>query len=163
VGNAYKRVRQTQEAIFYYVFNLTNPDIVYMAQVEINFDDERDKLKLFSVLKNLRGAHTITIEKTKQSRSLAQNRYYWGVIIPMLSSEFGYFKDEMHELLRRKFLSYTKANPYTGEAEMFARSTTKLNTADMEIYLESIRAWALSEFAVYLPLPNEFIGDVQYG
>lgn len=81
----------------------------------------------------------------------------------MLASEFGYYKDEMHDLLRRKFLSYTKENPYTGETEMFARSTTKLNTADMEIYLEAIRSWALSEFAVYLPLPNEFLGDVQYG
>lgn len=136
---------------------------VYMAQVEINFDDEQDKRKLFALLKQLRGRYTISVDKPKQSRTLAQNKYYWGVIVPMLSSEFGYFKDEMHELLRRKFLSYTKENPYTGEAEMFARSTTKLSTADMEIYLESIRAWALSEFAVYLPLPNEFLGDAHYG
>ena len=137
--------------------------IVYMAHIEINFDDEQDKRKLFVLLKGLSGRHSISIEKSRQSRSLSQNRYYWGVIVPMLASEFGYYKDEMHDLLRRKFLSYTKENPYTGETEMFARSTTKLNTADMEIYLEAIRSWALSEFAVYLPLPNEFLGDVQYG
>lgn len=131
-----------------------------MAQVEINFDEEEEKRKLFAILKELRGKHLISVEKARQSRSLAQNKYYWGVIVPMLASEFGYYKDEMHEVLRRKFISYTKENPFTGETEMFARSTTKLNTIDMEIYLECIRAWALSEFSIYLPLPNEFLGDI---
>lgn len=133
---------------------------LYMAQVEINFDEDGEKRKFFAILKELKGKHIISIEKSRQSRSLAQNKYYWGVIIPMLASEFGYFKDEMHEILRRKFISYTKENPYTGEVEMFARSTTKLSTIDMEIYLECIRAWALSEFSIYLPLPNEFLGDI---
>ena len=129
--------------------------------ITINFDEEADKRKLFGLLKELKGTHTISIERTKQTRSLAQNKYYWGVIVPMLASEFGYFRDEMHDVLRRKFLTYTKQNPLTGELEMFARSTTKLNTAEMESYLEAIRTWALSEFSLYLPLPNEIIGEWQ--
>ncbi len=134
---------------------------MHMAFLTIDFDNESDKRKLFEFLKQLRGRHTLSFERVKQSRSQAQNKYYWGVIVPTLASEFGYFKDEMHELLRKKFLGYTKENPLTGEMEMFAMSTTKLSTAEMEIYLENIRTWALSEFSVYLPLPNEILGEWQ--
>lgn len=140
--------------------SLSWPVYCYMSVV-INFDDEEDKRRFFVLLKQLRGKHSITIERVKQSRSVAQNKYYWGVIVPMLASEFGYFKDEMHDLLRRKFLSYTKTNPTSGDAELFAMSTTKLSTAEMEVYLENIRTWALSEFSVYLPLPNEILGEWQ--
>jgi hypothetical protein len=132
-----------------------------MACIAIDFDNEADKRRLFEFLKQLRGKHTLSFERVKQSRSQAQNKYYWGVIVPTLASEFGYFKDEMHELLRKKFLGYTKENPISGEVEMFAMSTTKLNTAEMEVYLENIRTWALSEFSVYLPLPNEILGEWQ--
>ncbi len=132
-----------------------------MAFITIDFDEESDKRKLFDLLKQMRGKHTLSFERVKQTRSQAQNKYYWGVIVPILASEFGYFKDEMHELLRKKFLAYTKANPHTGEMEMFAQSTTKLSTAEMEVYLESIRTWALAEFSVYLPLPNEILGEWQ--
>jgi hypothetical protein len=132
-----------------------------MACIEINFDSEPDRRRLYKLLSNLSGRHTVQIEKSRQTRSLPQNKYYWGVIVPILASEFGYYKDEMHELLRRKFLAYTRVNPHTGEEELFAKSTTKLNTAEMEIYLDSIRTWALSEFSVYLPLPNEILGEWQ--
>jgi len=132
-----------------------------MACIEINFDSEPDRRRLYKLLSNLSGRHTVQIEKSRQTRSLPQNKYYWGVIVPILASEFGYYKDEMHELLRRKFLAYTRVNPHTGEEELFAKSTTKLNTAEIEIYLDSIRTWALSEFSVYLPLPNEILGEWQ--
>jgi hypothetical protein len=69
----------------------------------------------------------------------------------------------MHELLRRKFLSYTKLNPVTGELETFAKSTTKLSVGDMEVYMENIRTWALSEFNVLLPLPNEVLAAIYGG
>ena len=132
-----------------------------MALVEINFDSQSDRARLYGILKNLSGRHIIQFEKSRQQRSMPQNKYYWGVVVPILASEFGYYKDEMHELLRRKFLSYTRVSPHTGEEELFAKSTTKLNTQEMEVYLESIRTWALSEFSVYLPLPNEILGEWQ--
>lgn len=132
-----------------------------MALIEINFDSQSDRARLYGILKNLSGRHIIQFEKARQQRSMPQNKYYWGVVVPILASEFGYYKDEMHELLRRKFLSYTRVSPHTGEEELFAKSTTKLNTQEMEVYLESIRTWALSEFSVYLPLPNEILGEWQ--
>ena len=46
----------------------------------------------------------LTIRKERHARSLSQNRYYWGVIIEILSNDFGYDKEEMHEALKFKFL-----------------------------------------------------------
>ena len=46
----------------------------------------------------------LTIRKERHARSLSQNRYYWGVIIEILSNHFGYDREEMHEALKFKFL-----------------------------------------------------------
>ena len=126
-------------------------------EIIYNPDTEEDKLRLYKVLKNLSGGvYTINIQRLKDGRSGNQNRYYWEVVVSILASELGYFKDEMHDILRRKFLGYTKPNPTTGEEEWFAKSTTTLNTQEMEEYLESIRVWAVRELDIYIPLPNEF-------
>lgn len=126
-------------------------------EIIYNSAEEQDKKRLYRVLKNLSGGvYKINIQKIKDARSLNQNKYYWAVVVSVLASELGYFKDEMHMLLRRKFLGYTKVNPVTGEEEVFARSTTDLNTAEMEEYLEFIRVWAINSLDIYIPLPNEF-------
>lgn len=129
-----------------------------MSSLVIDFSNQEDKARLFHVLKNLSGKHSISIEKFRDGRSPNQNRYYWGIIVNGLASEFGYFRDEIHQLLRQKFLGYTRENPVTGKTEHFVRSTTDLSTEEMEEYLEAVRVWALSEFSVYLPLPNEVAG-----
>lgn len=129
-----------------------------MASLIVDFSSQQDKARLFNVLKNLSGKHSISIEKFRNGRSSNENRYYWAVIVNGLASEFGYFRDEMHQLLRQKFLGYTRENPITGKTEHFTRSTTTLSTKEMEEYLESIRVWALTEFSVFLPLPNEIAG-----
>lgn len=128
-----------------------------MSSLVIDFSNQEDKTRLFHVLKNLSGKHSISIEKFKDGRSVNQNRYYWGIVVNTLASEFGYFRDEIHQILRKKFLGYSRPNPFTGEEELFARSTTDLTTDEMESYLEQIRVWALSEFSIYLPLPNEIV------
>ena len=126
-------------------------------EIIYNSQEDGDKKRLYLVLKNLQsGVYKVTLQKIKDSRSLNQNKYYWAVVVSVLASEVGYFKDEMHMVLRRKFLGYTRTNPITGEQEMFAKSTTDLNTQEMEEYLEAIRVWAISELDIYIPLPNEF-------
>ena len=126
-------------------------------EIIYNSELQADKKRLYQVLQNLQhGNYKINIQRIRDGRSLNQNRYYWAVVVALLASELGYFKDEMHELLRRKFLAYTKTNPTTGEQEMFSKSTASLTTQEMEEYLEAVRIWAISELDVYIPLPNEF-------
>lgn len=93
--------------------------------------------------------YIMTIKEFKNQRSKNQNNYYWGIVLDILSKDTGYTPDEMHELMGKKFLSYEK------KGEMFVKSTTKLNTKDMEDYLENVRRFASMEFGIYIPLPNE--------
>ena len=126
-----------------------------MITIAVDFDKEVQKLSLYRVLKHLKGLQIVTIKKHRAKRSSNENRYYWGVIVRILGDEFGYLPDEMHQVLKRLFLSYEKPNKITGEIEIFAESTSGLTTEQAEEYYEKIRIWALSEFSILIPLPNE--------
>ncbi len=90
----------------------------------------------------------LVLRLQKSQRSLNQNAYYWGVAIKILCDHLGYADDEMHEILKFKFLK-------TAKAEMeFVKSTAKLSTAEFEEYLEKIKVWAVMELDCYIPDPN---------
>jgi hypothetical protein len=127
-----------------------------MIDLLINFDEQNDKAKLFNILRNLKGNHAVAIKKDRSKRSGNQNRYYWGVVLAYLSEETGFTKEEAHQLMQRMFLRYDKQMP-DGTTETFVKSTTKLNTMEMEEYLENIRIFALSDLGTYIPLPNEIV------
>jgi hypothetical protein len=92
----------------------------------------------------------VVIRKYKSKRSNEQNSYYWGVVLDILSKHTGYESDEMHEILKFKFLRKRINNDVE-----YVQSTTKLNTAEMEEYLEKVRRWAATELSCNIPLPNE--------
>ena len=124
-----------------------------MIDLLINFDNEEDKKKLFSIMKVLKGEHAVAIKKKRAQRSGMQNRYYWSVVIAYISEETGFTKEEAHQIMGRMFLKYVKTVP-DGTEEVFVRSTTSLNTLEMTEYIESIRTFALSELGTYIPDPN---------
>ena len=94
----------------------------------------------------------ILVTKFKKKRSLPQNSYYWSVIIDILSREFGYESEEIHLMLREKFLRiYDDKHPDF----VIARSTTKLTAVEFVEYIEKIQRWAAQEHQIYLPDPNE--------
>lgn len=127
-----------------------------MIDLLINFDKEEDKKKFFSILKQLKGSHAVSIKKNRATRSMAQSRYYWGVVMAYLSDETGFTKDEAHQLMQRQFLKYPK-QVSEGVEEMFVRSTTSLNTLEMNEYIEQIRIFAVSELGCYIPEPGEIV------
>jgi hypothetical protein len=126
-----------------------------MIDLLIDFDDQNDKARLFGVLKHLKGRHAISIKKQRNNRSLAFNRYYWAVVVPYIAVEIGYNKEEMHDVLRRMFLSYEKKNDITQSVDVFLLSTAKLNDVEFNEYIEKIRMFALEQLSIYIPLPNE--------
>ena len=87
-------------------------------------------------------------------RSIEQNNYYWGVVLTILADHCGYIgpgeKKDLHNELRSMFLVYIGK---MGEA--CVQSTTKLDTALFEKYLEAIRTFALNFHQCKIPLPNE--------
>jgi hypothetical protein len=92
----------------------------------------------------------VVIRKYKSKRSNEQNKYYFGVVLDILSKHTGYEPDEMHEILKFKFLRKRISNDVE-----YVQSTTKLNTAEMEAYLDKVRRWAAIELLCNIPLPNE--------
>jgi hypothetical protein len=97
----------------------------------------------------------IVVAEFKKNRSLNQNRYYWGVVIKVLSDETGYEKEEMHTYLADKFLGF-----YTdvyGKTLKVIPTTSSLKTMEFEEYLSKIRIFASKELSIYIPDPNEAI------
>jgi len=106
--------------------------------------------KYTSYLETLEGKRIeVVVRKERSQRSNNQNAYYWGVVIPILGDYFGYNFEEMHDALKMKFLRHGACDLET------VKSTTKLNTAEFEDYLEKIRMWAITEYNVAVPMPNE--------
>jgi len=92
----------------------------------------------------------LTVAKVTKSRSGNQNRYYWGVVIDLLSKETGYEREEMHEAMKMQFL---KKNDETRFA--IAKSSSSLSTAEFEDYMAQIRRWASQYLGLYIATPNE--------
>jgi len=98
----------------------------------------------------------VTIRKHSSKRTNEQNKYYWGVVIPILGDYFGHDNPEdMHEDLKQKF------NPTESKIEagkMIGGTTTKLSTIDFMVaedsYIERICRWASDEFQIYIPPPK---------
>jgi len=97
-----------------------------------------------------RAANKIMAVMRYGARSKEQNDYYWGVVVTMLSDRFGYSKDEIHEILKWKFLRAVEP----GKPDRI-RSTRDITTLEAEAYYEQIRRWAAAEYNVYIPLPSE--------
>ena len=107
-------------------------------------------VSLHNYLESLIGQRVeVIIRKPKTKRSDLQNSYYFGVVVDMLANELGYDKDEMHEILKYKFLqSNAMGMPYV-------KSTTKLSTGEFEDYLSGIKRWAAEFLHINIPDPNE--------
>jgi hypothetical protein len=133
-------------------------------------------------LKHLEGKRVVvTIEKQKSSRSLKQNNLYW-VYIDILSQELGYSKDEMHELVKYKFLKLKRfisvvngksvilaledgiyVDVSTGEIHDIEKvepydksgSTKTLTKSEFIDFVDNLITWAKDFLGITLPSPEE--------
>jgi len=108
-----------------------------------------DKEGFRKYINSVYGQVEIIVRRKKEIRSLKENNYYWGVVIRLTADYAGLLDDEMHKAWQWKFL-----RKQTGKIET-VRSTTSLSTVEMEEYLEKIRVFALDEWNLKVPLPNE--------
>ena len=93
----------------------------------------------------------VLVRRVRTQRSNEANRYYWGVVIALLAEEFGYEKQEMHEVLAMKFLRIEDC-PITGSPRR--RRTPDCDTSKFAEYVEDcIRLGA--DHGVVIPSSNE--------
>jgi hypothetical protein len=103
----------------------------------------------------------IKIEKAKKKRSTQQNRFYYGVIIPIVQNclkEAGHImtNESTHDLIKLKFLKEALfVNEETGEVIERIKSTTELSTSQFMDLLAEINNFTFEYFGVSLPSPNE--------
>lgn len=113
---------------------------------------EGEKQRMAQYVRSLKGDVSVTVKKRTKPRSSHQNRYYWGVVVALLSEYTGYEHEEMHDALKLLFLRKPAHAPGLPDT---LRSTSDLSTKEFEDYLERVRRWADIELSIIIPLPNE--------
>ena len=115
-----------------------------------------------NALHNLEGKIArITIERQKKRRSLNQNAFYWGVVIPCVVEVLEDYGNEAdadmaHEVAKHCFLpdSGKRRVSMNGAPLCETLTSATLSTIEWEDYMTKIRAFC-AENGVQVPLPNE--------
>lgn len=102
----------------------------------------------------------IIIRLKRNRRSIEQNRYWWGVVVPMVQAgliELGYRidKEQTHEFLKDKFNKIELVNEQTGEIIKTTGSTTRLTTTEMMEIIAEVQQWAAEYLSINIPDPGE--------
>lgn len=104
------------------------------------------------------GEYIFSLERARATRSLEQNAWYWGVIVEEISKLTGYTPDEVHEVLKAKFipkkLAVAKGNGEIVDEFVIGGSTTKLNKLEFGEYCEAVRRWAAETLDIVIPDPE---------
>lgn len=126
----------------------------YFKNGRIIFDDPEKVMSDCYELEGKKGfCHIKPFRKSKSDR---QHRYYFGVVVRRFSEYWGCTIDEAHSALSAHHL---KVIPENEEMPEYIRSTSFVKggwtTDEWEGYMEKLRYWAITEFGLYIELPNE--------
>ena len=91
----------------------------------------------------------IRIKVRTNNRTNEQNSLYWKWI-NIMSEETGFTKEEMHELIKYKFLKRTSINN-NGIEEVKLKSTTTLTVKEFTKLMENILYWSNNTLNINLP------------
>lgn len=131
--------------------------------LQIDFDSEPERHRLFKKLRGCRGVHRVEICRWRARRSDQQNRWYWPCIVKPLGDflrEQGeqVNDDHCHDMLKHKFLRCEYTDRKTGEVIAYTKSTTELNTDEFSTYCEQCMAWLADVFGIVCESPDETTG-----
>jgi len=93
---------------------------------------------------------TITCKKFKKQGTDPQRKYYFGVIVKMISREIGMNIDETHDSMK---LEHASEKQESGLVKV--ESYSKMSTERREEYHEDVKRWAAGFLGMYIPDPNE--------
>ena len=91
----------------------------------------------------------IRIRERSANRSREQNSLYWKWI-DIMSKEIGYSKQEMHELIKYKFLKRNTIDD-NGSEEVLVKSTTTLTSKEFSRFMNDIYFWSNDTLNINLP------------
>ncbi len=102
----------------------------------------------------------ITVQRKRRRRSLLQNAYYHGVVVPivqqgLLDAGYKVGREQVHDFLKATFHKCELVNEATGEVLQTVGSTTGMSTLQMMEYFQAITLWAAEYLNVQIPEPGE--------
>lgn len=104
---------------------------------------------------------TITVEKRRKTRSTQQNRWYWGVCVPLIREKLielgndGLSNEDVHYFLKEKFLQGCDIILADGEIVKGEPTTTALSTSEAMDFYALIQKWSAEILDLLIPDPNE--------
>lgn len=118
---------------------------------------ERDRRRGF--LRSLAGCDVdVVVKRHRDRRSDKQNKWWWGIAVPLIAHELGYDKhehDAVHYALVAKCFG-TKVDPVLKQEIPNVRSSN-LNTAQFSELMEWAVRWAATEHGIEVPLPGDAV------
>lgn len=107
------------------------------------------------------GDYVITITPNRKTRSNQQNAYLWGIVYPSVLfglQDAGWEiidEEQVHEYCKQAFAAREVINKDTGEVLILPNSTARMQTAEFNVYVDKIKAFALEYLNITIPEPNE--------
>lgn len=107
------------------------------------------------------GNYVITITPNRKTRSNQQNAYLWGIVYPAVLfglQDAGWEitnEEQVHEYCKQAFAAREVINKDTGEVLRLPNSTARMQTAEFNVYVDKIKAFALEYLNITIPEPNE--------
>lgn len=106
----------------------------------------------------------VTIEKRKSKRSDAQNRFFHGVVIPIIQQGYldaGWIEGKSFEWtkneIKKACLIKEAVNQNTGEVKQYVGETSGLTKLEFMDFIAEVQQWAMESLNVYVPDPNEIM------
>ena len=101
----------------------------------------------------------VLVKRQRATRSQQANRYYWGVVVEMLHEHTGYTPEEVHELLKMRFipkrLAVCNGNGVVQDEFVLGGSTREMDTEEFGAYVEEICQWAAQDLDLIIPDPEQ--------
>lgn len=107
------------------------------------------------------GDYVITITPNRKTRSNQQNAYLWGIVYPSVLfglQDAGWEiidEEQVHEYCKQAFAAREVIKKDTGEVLSLPSSTARMQTAEFNVYVDKIKAFALEYLNITIPEPNE--------
>lgn len=105
----------------------------------------------------------ITFSKPKKARSNNQNRYYWGLVLPLIQNglldvtgELRSYDNIHYKILLPLFAPTNEiVNKDTGECIVERLTSSDLTTTQFCEYIIEIQKWSAEFLGIDIPSPNE--------
>lgn len=111
-------------------------------------------IKLITTL-DLHKRYKVYVCNMGKTRSLALNRYLFGVVYKKIKDLTGIEVEKIHEMMKAKFGLRVQEFLCEGEMIEYMMSTKMLTNSQFIEFIEKIRQWALHKLELRIPQPNE--------